>query len=457
MSFLSQKQKTDLNNSILNYLKPLVSTDVLNNLQNELNITDIQDDNDLLIKKWNAIIRLQKKILDLESQVNQLSKQSTNSSYLQIASFTNSDLIKLNWAPSKVKKTLNNEHSVTSVAIHPMQPQLFTGLSDGSFLQWNLLDLVQPLNIIHAHTKSLNQLVISPDRLDFNNKNHVIVTCGSDLYVKVWDATSCKLLRTLTGHEHVVSSIVFKKNSRYIFTCSRDQTIKLWDLTNGWCIKSFIGHSDWVRTLDLTAGEYLLSGSNDQSIRLSHGDSGTGLGIMIGHGQVIETVKFIPIRSNKYVDKLNQLDYPIDDETYNKIGFKYAVSGGRDDTIKIWLLPLPIIRPHNHPIPSSNPQGILIKTLIGHKSWVKDLEFHPNGKILISCSDDKSIKFWDLENGDCIRTLQEHQGFINSINWAPSIFENPDDRSTNDEKLIDENMRCLFVSGGTDQTVKVWE
>lgn len=455
MSLLSQKQKSDLNNSILNYLKPLVPQDLIGNLQSELKIDEIKDDNDLLVKKWNAIIRLQKKIIDLESQVDQLSKQSTNSSYLNITT-SNSDFVKLSWAPSKVKKTLNNQSSVTSVAIHPTQPQLVNGCSDGTFTLWNLLDLVQPINIVHAHTKSLNQLIFSPDKLEFNNNNHVLVTCGSDLYVKVWDVTTCKLLRTLTGHDHVVSSVVFKEGSRYLFTASRDTTIKIWDLTNGWCIKSFVGHSDWVRTLDLTASEYLLSGSNDQSIRLSHADSGTGLGIMIGHNQVIETVKFIPTLSNKYVDKLNTLDIG-DEETYKKLGFKYAVSGGRDDTIKIWLLPVPIIRPHNHPIPSSNPRGNLVKTLIGHKSWVRDLIIHPNGKILISCSDDKSIKFWDLETGDCIRTLQEHQGFVNSIAWAPSIFENPDDRLTDDEALINESIRCLFVSGGTDQLVKVWE
>jgi len=456
MSLLSTKQRSDLNNSILNYLKPLVSENLLKNLQTELKVEELKDDNELLMKKWNAIIRLQKKIIDLESQVDQLSKQSTNSSYLNITS--NSDLLKLNWAPSKVKKTLNNQNSVTSVAIHPTLPQLVNGCSDGTFTLWNLLDVTQPLNIIHAHTKSLNHLAISPNKLEFNNNNYVIVTCGSDLYVKVWDIVTCKLLRTLTGHEHIVSSIVFKEDdSRYIFTSSRDRTIKIWDLTNGWCIKSFIGHSDWVRTLDIAASEYLLSGSNDQSIRLSHGDSGTGLGIMIGHNQVIEIVKFLPMLSNQYVDKLNNLEIGGDEETYNKLGFKYAVTGGRDDTIKIWLLPLPIIRPHNHPIPSSNPQGNLVKTLIGHKSWVKDLIIHPNGKILISCSDDKSIKMWDLETGDCIRTLQQHQGFVNAIAWAPSIFENKDDRFTQDEVLINESIRCLFVSGGTDQVAKLWE
>jgi platelet-activating factor acetylhydrolase IB subunit alpha len=414
-------------------------------------VPTIQEDNGLLAKKWTAIIRLQKKITELQSQVEQFSKQQDGK--IKIA---NAEYTKLNWIPSRVKKTLNNNSNITSVAIHPKLPQLVCCSADGTFSVWNLLDLAQPMITVQAHTRGVNAIAISPEKLDIVGNNHALVTCGSDLYVKVWDIQSGRLIRTLTGHEHVVSDVVFK-DEHTIFTCSRDTTIKCWDIKTGWCLKSFVGHSDWVRCLDLTAGEYLLSGSNDQSIRLSHGDSGTGLGLMIGHNQVIECVRFVPLSSNKWVDSLNTLDYQGDDEIYRQLGFKYAITGGRDDTIKIWLLPMPILRPHNHPLPSSNPQGQLVKTLVGHKSWVRDLCFHPNGKILISCSDDKTIKFWNLETGDCVRTTEGHEGFVNKIAWAPSIFEHEEDRLTDDEALINESMRCVFASGSTDQKVKVWE
>lgn len=461
MSHLSDKQRADLHNSILNYLRPLVSQDtVLESLQRDLKVATVIEDNQLLQKKWTAILRLQKKITELQSQVDQLSKSqqlTANGDTNGLIPTSDSSLTKLNWLPTKVKKTLNNTSNITSIAIHPKLPQLTSATADGTFSLWNLLDLVQPLYTIQAHTRGVNAIAISPAKLEFNNNNHVLVTCGSDLYVKVWDVSTGKLIRTLSGHEHVVSDVVFQ-NEHIIFTCSRDTTIKIWDIKTGWCLKSFVGHSDWVRSLDITHnGEFLLSGSNDQSIRLSHSDSGTGLGLMIGHNQVVECVKFIPILSNKWVDSLNTLEYQGDDTSYSKLGFKYAVSGGRDDTIKIWLLPLPIIRPHNHPLPSSNPQGQLVKTLIGHKSWIRDLTIHPNGRILISCSDDKSVKFWDLQTGDCIRTLNGHEGFVNTINWAPSIFENDDDKLTDNEVQINDNMRCVFASGGTDQVVKVWD
>lgn len=455
MSSLTAKQTADLNNAILNYLRPLVPTETINLLQKSLNINEITNDNQLLQKKWSAIIKLQKKIIDLETQLNHISSvKLVTHDPTNTAAPTTNNLLKFNWLPSNVRKTLNNSSSITSISVHPSLPVFVSGAIDGTFTVWNLLDLTQPVKQIQAHSKSLNNLAISPDPLDFNDNNHVLVTCGSDLFIKIWDLKTFKLLRTLNGHEHIVSSVVFK-DSYHIFSCSRDNSIKLWDLKSGWCLRSFIGHSDWVRCLDIANSEYLLSGSNDQSIRLSHGESGTGLGLMLGHNQVIETVKFVPMGANKLIDKFNQFNIVENDETYNKLGFKYAVSGGRDDMINLWYLPLPILRPHNHPLPSSNPQGQLIKTFKGHKSWVKKLIFHPNNKILISASDDKSIKFWSLESFECLHTLENHNGFVNTIEFASPIYENRD-KFHNDEE-INENMRCIFLSGGSDSQIKLYE
>jgi platelet-activating factor acetylhydrolase IB subunit alpha len=35
-------------------------------------------------------------------------------------------------------------------------------------------------------------------------------------------------------------------------------------------------------------------------------------------------------------------------------------------------------------------EGVCVKTFKGHDNWVRGLVFHPSGKYLISCSDDKS-------------------------------------------------------------------
>jgi len=41
--------------------------------------------------------------------------------------------------------------------------------------------------------------------------------------------------------------------------------------------------------------------------------------------------------------------------------------------------------------------------------------FHPGGKFIISASDDKSIRIWDIKNKRNQKTLEAHQHFVTSL------------------------------------------
>jgi len=71
------------------------------------------------------------------------------------------------------------------------------------------------------------------------------------------------------------------------------------------------------------------------------------------------------------------------------------ISCSNDHTIKIWNL--------------SN--YTCIKTLEGHSHYVLNILLFRAG-ILCSVSYDSLIKFWDIESGKCIHTLHGHKGSI---------------------------------------------
>ena len=52
---------------------------------------------------------------------------------------------------------------------------------------------------------------------------------------------------------------------------------------------------------------------------------------------------------------------------------------------------------------------------IGHDNWVRAVMFHPGGKYVVSCSDDKTLRIWDYKNKRCAKTLIAHEHFATSL------------------------------------------
>lgn len=74
--------------------------------------------------------------------------------------------------------------------------------------------------------------------------------------------------KTLQGHEHEVSSVAFLTQGDFLLSASRDNTIRMWDTITGYCVKTLKeGHTDWIRRVCVHhAGELFASASKDETI-----------------------------------------------------------------------------------------------------------------------------------------------------------------------------------------------
>lgn len=76
-------------------------------------------------------------------------------------------------------------------------------------------------------------------------------------------------------------------------------------------------------------------------------------------------------------------------------------------------------------------------TFTAHENWVRCVLFHPSGKYLISCSDDKSIRVLDIKEQRCLRTIPDaHEHFVTSMAMS--------------------NKYPVLVSGSVDKKLCVW-
>ena len=146
------------------------------------------------------------------------------------------------------------------------------------------------------------------------------------------------------------------------------------NLTNGVCAQHVLrGHTGKVECLAY-ANEFLFSGSQDKTIRVWH--NRTLIRVLSGHKDGITSI-FYP---NGHKDAVTSLVYA--DEL--------LCSGSADKTIKVWDIKT----------------GDCLRTLEGHEGAITCL-VDADG-LLCSGSADNKIKVWDKDTGECLHTLKGH-------------------------------------------------
>lgn len=128
----------------------------------------------------------------------------------------------------------------------------------------------------------------------------------------------------------------------------------------------FEAHSLSIKSMDI-AKRYLVTGSNDEHIRIYDLQKRKELGTLLSHQGTVTTLKFS--------DEVTELT-----EGSSEKSGKWLLSGSEDGKIIIWR----------------TKDWEVFGTLKGHTDRVNDLDIHTSGKVAISVSKDSTIRLWNL-------------------------------------------------------------
>lgn len=236
-------------------------------------------------------------------------------------------------------------------------------------------------------------------------------------------------LRTITGHTDEIMCLQFNDHWQIplLATGSYDKTIRVWNLETGECLAVLTGHNGCIRTLQFDEKK-LLSGSMDNTIKVWNLRTGACIRTLEGHRDGVTSLHFITNDNQQLL-----------------------VSGSADTTIRVW-------------------DGLTGNSysLTGHAGWVNKVLIFDKTHV-ISSSDDMTIKYWDLTTRTCLRTFSGHVAEVQCFDarlgsLGQGVNEEEDNHlhyveshgEDEDEELGLTPRPPLLVSGGLDNTIRVW-
>jgi WD40 repeat protein/DNA-binding Xre family transcriptional regulator len=269
-----------------------------------------------------------------------------------------------------------HQNTVWSVAISPDESWLVSGSVDHTIKRWDKLT-GECLHTYIGHKDRIWSVGISPD-------SSWILTCSEDQTIKRWSINTGKCIHTYIGHTDAVNSLAISPDGRWFVSGSRDHTLKRWDINTGECFHTYRGHQGLVRTIAISLdGSWFVSGSDDNMLKRWNIDTGDCLYTCTGHQESVWSVAISPDSS-------------------------WFASGSTDSTIRRWGSKkgecLHIYNNQHNSGYTVRTSGQDLYVNNNQKDSVFALTLLPDGRQIISCDDEK-IRIWDVETGECIRTI----------------------------------------------------
>lgn len=202
----------------------------------------------------------------------------------------------------------------------------------------------------HGHEESVRDLSFAP------GDGSKFVSCSDDRLGKIWDFSSMRIERELSGHGWDVKCCDWHPYKSLVATGSKDSLVKLWDPKSSRELCNVHAHNNAVtKTKWSINGNFLLTGSKDSLIKL------------------------YDLRTMKEFQVFRQHSKEVSSLTWHPFHEELFVSGGFDGSLGFWIT-------------GYDECACFIPN--AHSGVIRDAAWHPLGHLLATGSKDCSTKFW---------------------------------------------------------------
>ncbi len=265
----------------------------------------------------------------------------------------------------------------------------------------------ESVRLSDGHTAAVRRAAFSPD-------GTLLVSCGEDKKIIVWDFAKRQRLATLADHDGIVTAVTFSPDGKWFASASMDKTVIVWDRAR--LEKAFVlrGHTEGVDDVAFSPDGRLLVSLGTETISWAVGSFEKQVEIPLRFAG--SNLDFLPFSSNLCA-VLNHNELATLDVARGTLQ-KRIIPGLRDG----WEA----ISPDGKMRLSVDGEGFVqvadiergkvLMSVEAHKDNGRSVAFSPDGRLAASASE--NVILWDARTHTKIATL-EHDALVWSVTFSP--------------------------------------
>lgn len=210
------------------------------------------------------------------------------------------------------RRFVGHTKDVLSVAFSADNRQIVSGSRDKTIKLWNTLAECKFTITEDGHTDWVSCVRFSP-----NTANPIIVSCGWDKYVKVWNLANCKLRTNHIGHTGYLNTVTVSPDGSLCASGGKDAQAMLWDLNEGKHLYT-LDAGDIIESLVFSPNRYWLCAAAGKTIKIWDLES----------KNVVDELRAEPAGTNSVVPNVLSLAWSADGQA--------LFAGYTDHLIRVW-------------------------------------------------------------------------------------------------------------------------
>jgi WD40 repeat protein len=222
------------------------------------------------------------------------------------------------------------------------------------------------------------------------------------------------LIRTLSAGTSTMWGCAVSPDGAFVVAAGYDGTLIVWDTATAAERRRLTGHTSWVRRCAVSAdGTFIVSASFDRRLRVWDAATGEVRQILLGHTDGVTDCAITP-------------------------DSRFVVSSSLDETIRIWDVATgALVRTLSAQWKDERGGWLVQSTPSGHLASIWSCAVSADGRFILSASADHTVKLWNFDTGEELRTLTGHTAAVQGCAFSPD--------------------GGLVASAGADGTLRIWD